>query len=82
MHTHVDDLVNHVLYEDLYPIVLLGFSYGGMVVTGVGPHIADRDGVERRVRLGDDVVNSSSAAMYTISSVTRDRRRPCGTGSR
>lgn len=32
--THVRDLVNHVLYEDLDDIVLLGFSYGGCVVTG------------------------------------------------
>lgn len=32
--THVADVVNHVLYEDLEDVVLLGFSYGGMVVTG------------------------------------------------
>ena len=40
--THVDDLVNHILYEDLADIVLLGFSYGGMVVTGALEHVADR----------------------------------------
>jgi pimeloyl-ACP methyl ester carboxylesterase len=40
--THVRDVVNHVLYEDLTDIVLLGFSYGGMVVTGALEHIADR----------------------------------------
>jgi pimeloyl-ACP methyl ester carboxylesterase len=40
--THVDDVVNHVLYEDLQGIVLLGFSYGGMVVTGAVDHIGDR----------------------------------------
>lgn len=32
--THVRDVVNHVLYEDLDGIVLVGFSYGGCVVTG------------------------------------------------
>ena len=32
--THVRDVVNQILYEDLDDIVLLGFSYGGMVVTG------------------------------------------------
>src|ERR1700734_4572976 len=32
--THVTDVVNTVLYEDLRDIVLLGYSYGGMVVTG------------------------------------------------
>jgi len=40
--THVLDVANTVLYEDLTDIVLLGFSYGGMVVTGVLEHVADR----------------------------------------
>lgn len=40
--THVSDVVNHVLYEDLESIVLLGFSYGGCVVTGAVDHIAAR----------------------------------------
>ena len=40
--THVQDVANHVLYEDLTDIVLLGFSYGGVVVTGSLRHIADR----------------------------------------
>jgi pimeloyl-ACP methyl ester carboxylesterase len=40
--THVLDVVNTILYEDLRDIVLLGFSYGGMVVTGALEHVADR----------------------------------------
>jgi pimeloyl-ACP methyl ester carboxylesterase len=40
--THITDLVNAVLYEDLNDIVLLGFSYGGVVVTGALEHIGDR----------------------------------------
>ena len=40
--THVRDVVNQVLYEDLTEIVLLGFSYGGFVVTGALEHIAER----------------------------------------
>lgn len=40
--THVRDVVNQVLYEDLTGIVLLGFSYGGFVVTGALEHVADR----------------------------------------
>ncbi|MGH9271562.1 MAG: alpha/beta hydrolase [Ilumatobacteraceae bacterium] len=42
LHTHVRDVVNHVLYEDLDGIVLVGFSYGGAVVTAALPHIGDR----------------------------------------
>jgi len=40
--THVTDVVNTVLYEDLDEIVLLGFSHGGFVVTGAPQHIGDR----------------------------------------
>lgn len=40
--THVRDVVNLMLYEDLKDVVLLGFSYGGFVVTGALEHIADR----------------------------------------
>ena len=40
--THVRDVVNTIIYEDLDDIVLLGFSYGGMVITGALEHIGDR----------------------------------------
>lgn len=40
--THVRDVVNHILYEDLDQVTLLGFSYGGFVVTGALEHVADR----------------------------------------
>lgn len=40
--THVHDVVNHVLYEDLHDIVLVGYSYGGAVVTGCLDHIHER----------------------------------------
>jgi pimeloyl-ACP methyl ester carboxylesterase len=40
--THVTDVANSVLYEDLDGVVLLGFSYGGMVVSGALEHIGDR----------------------------------------
>jgi pimeloyl-ACP methyl ester carboxylesterase len=40
--THVTDVANAILYEDLSDIVLLGYSYGGMVVTGALEHVGDR----------------------------------------
>lgn len=40
--THVHDVVNLALYEDVHDIVLLGFSYGGCVVTGAVDHLAAR----------------------------------------
>ena len=39
---HVRDVVNVILYEDLQDIVLVGFSYGGFVVSGALEHIAGR----------------------------------------
>jgi pimeloyl-ACP methyl ester carboxylesterase len=40
--THVQDVVNVLWYEDLSDVVLLGFSYGGFVVTGAVPYVAER----------------------------------------
>jgi pimeloyl-ACP methyl ester carboxylesterase len=40
--THVLDVVNTVLYEDLDEIALVGYSYGGFVVTGTIDHIGER----------------------------------------
>ncbi len=39
---HIKDVANTVFYEDLDDIVLLGFSYGGMVVTGALDHFGDK----------------------------------------
>src|SRR4026209_178269 len=40
--THIDDVVNLILYEDLRDIVLVGHSYGGVVITGVADRVPDR----------------------------------------
>lgn len=40
--THVQDVVNLFLYEDLRDVVLLGYSYGGAVVTASLDHVHDR----------------------------------------
>lgn len=39
---HVTDVLNVVRYEDLTDIVLVGFSYGGMVVTGALERLGKR----------------------------------------
>src|ERR1700747_361595 len=38
--THVKDGVNEVLWKDLSDIVLVGHSYGGMVITGAADQLA------------------------------------------
>ena len=42
LQTHIDDIVNLILFEDLHDVVLTGHSYGGMVVTGVMDRIPER----------------------------------------
>jgi pimeloyl-ACP methyl ester carboxylesterase len=42
LHTHTQDIVNVLEYEDLHDIVLVGHSYGGMVVTAVADRLPDR----------------------------------------
>jgi pimeloyl-ACP methyl ester carboxylesterase len=40
--THVQDIVGVLEYEDLENVVLVGHSYGGMVITGVAQKVAGR----------------------------------------
>jgi len=35
LYTHIEDIINLLIYEDLRDVILVGWSYGGMVVTGV-----------------------------------------------
>jgi pimeloyl-ACP methyl ester carboxylesterase len=40
--THIQDIVNVILWENLHDIVLVGHSYGGMVITGVADRVPGR----------------------------------------
>ncbi|MNI06540.1 Pyrethroid hydrolase [compost metagenome] len=42
LQTHVNDVVNTILFEDLHDIILVGHSYGGMVITAVADSLPDR----------------------------------------
>src|SRR5262245_33712988 len=41
---HIRDIVAVLFYEDLRDVVLVGHSYGGMVITGVADRASDRIG--------------------------------------
>ena len=41
---HIRDIVETLFYEDLHDVILVGHSYGGMVITGVADRAADRVG--------------------------------------
>lgn len=42
--THINDVINLILFEDLQDIVLVGHSYGGVVITGVMDRVPERIG--------------------------------------
>jgi pimeloyl-ACP methyl ester carboxylesterase len=62
--THIEDVVNTILYEDLHDIILVGHSYGGMVITGVADRIPDR--VKRLVYLDAWVPNDGESMIALI----------------
>ena len=42
LNTHITDIVKLLQYEDLRDVILVGHSYGGMVITGVADRATDR----------------------------------------
>jgi pimeloyl-ACP methyl ester carboxylesterase len=42
LETHITDVINTILYENLRDVTLVGHSYGGMVITGVADRVPDR----------------------------------------
>lgn len=42
LNTHIQDIVNVCVYEDLHDVVLIGHSYSGAVITGVAGRIPER----------------------------------------
>ena len=42
LETHIEDIVNVIVWENLHDVVLAGHSYGGMVITGVADRVPDR----------------------------------------
>ena len=59
LNTHIEDVVNMILYEDLRDIILVGHSYGGMVITGVADRVPDR--IKRLVYLDAMVPNDGDS---------------------
>ena len=68
LNTHIDDVVNTILYEDLRDIILVGHSYGGMVITGVADRVPDR--IKRLVYLDALVPNDGDSAISILRGAT------------
>lgn len=75
--THIDDIVNLILFEDLHDVILLGHSYGGMVITGVADRIPER--IARLIYLdaflpenGESLMALRKAGSLPIEQMSRD----------
>jgi len=64
--THITDIVNVIRFENLRDVVLVGHSYGGMVISGVADRIPDRI---RRVVYVDAFVPENGESVVTASRV-------------
>lgn len=64
--THIDDVVNVILFEDLHDIILMGHSYGGMVITGVADRLPDR--IRRLVYVDAFVPNDGESVISLVGS--------------
>jgi pimeloyl-ACP methyl ester carboxylesterase len=79
LNTHIQDIVNVLLYEDVRDVILVGSSNAGMVITGVADRMTDRIG--RLVYLDALVPRDGETAMDLLGSMAAsvlDRAREPG----
>jgi pimeloyl-ACP methyl ester carboxylesterase len=73
--THITDVVGLLFYEDLRDVILVGHSYGGMVITGIADRAADR--VSRLVYL--DAANPvNGQSLVDVAGPVIESVRPMG----
>lgn len=58
--TYINDIVNVIRFEDLHDLILVGHSYGGMVISGVAEQVPDR--IRKLVYLDAMVPNDGESA--------------------
>lgn len=63
--THIQDIVNVLEYEDLKQVILVGHSYGGMVITGVADRVFKR--IQHLVYLDAFVPKNGQALRHQFS---------------
>jgi len=71
--THIDDVVNMIVFENLQDIVLVGHSYGGMVITGVADRVPER--IRKLIYL-DAFLPLDGESVFTANPKNREGIRP------
>lgn len=72
--THIDDIVNAITWEDLHDVILVGHSYGGMVITGVADRIPER--IRRLVYVDAFLPDSGETTLELADSIGVTYLRP------
>ena len=73
--THINDIANVIKHEELSDIVLVGHSYGGMVITGVADLLSD--GIASLVYL-DAFVPENGQSLVSLSPTGMPAPTPAG----
>jgi pimeloyl-ACP methyl ester carboxylesterase len=72
---HIRDVVGVLRYEDLREVILVGHSYGGMVITGVADRAADRIG---RLVFLDAATPVNGQSLVDVAGPFIEAARPAG----
>jgi pimeloyl-ACP methyl ester carboxylesterase len=72
---HIRDVVALLHYEDLRDVILVGHSYGGMVITGVGDRAPDRIG---RIVYLDAATPINGQSLFDVAGPVIEAVRPMG----
>ncbi len=75
--THIEDIVNVLEFEDLDDVVLVGHSYGGMVIAGVAERVPDRIG---RLVFMDAIVPEDGESVSSLFGDAIDTMATAGGG--
>ena len=75
LNLHIEDVAAVLHYEDLHDVILVGHSYGGMVITGVADRAAERIG--RLVYL-DAATPVNGQSLHDVAGPVIEAVRPFG----
>jgi pimeloyl-ACP methyl ester carboxylesterase len=65
--TYVNDILNVIRYENLHDVILVGHSYGGMVISGVAEQVPER--IRELVYLDAMVPNNGESAKDVLGNL-------------
>jgi len=61
LQTHILDVINNILYEDIKDVILVGHSYSGMVISGVADSIPNR--IKKMIYLDAVIPNNGETSL-------------------